>query len=430
LLMLAGEGRAEEDAIVAAEAAGSLTPADAAQIRETDATARQAAETKRARIDRVAAAAGPLDPDLPEDQAAVDAYWETVSEAFASDDAAQQQTAQLTFAKTVGVLPTALANRYRGALLSGDPALTVPSAQDVAELERTDARLVSALPADEVRLAHAIDEFAALDLPPDRAVELGEQKAATAVEDATAAETLPDNAVVLAELPDAIAELLAEEGMADDAELAAGLTQITTAVLAADLPLNDETAEMIAALASGDGSVDLEVAGPLLPLVAGIARGVQFIGRLIGPLLQRLRRRGRKENPEPPPIPIPPLPETPSEREGGQEEGEGVEPDAPQSPILPEPEAATPTEPEEGLEKPSPLVGAREEEAAARQVGLDVIRRLKGSDIDFDATVSDRIATVAAQKFAGTKRNKVSLSLEDLGPNLPREKAIKSFVDA
>ncbi|MCG8542648.1 MAG: hypothetical protein MJE12_00425, partial [Alphaproteobacteria bacterium] len=82
------------------------------------------------------------------------------------------------------VLPTALANRYRRGLLSGDPALVVQEAGAIAELDRTDARLVSALPTDEVGRARAIDEFAALDLPPDRAVELGEQKAATAADDA------------------------------------------------------------------------------------------------------------------------------------------------------------------------------------------------------------------------------------------------------
>ena len=186
LLALAGEGRAEEAAIAAAEAAGSLTPADATRVRAADAEARQAAETKRMRIDRVAAATGPLDPDLPEDQAAVDAYWETVSEAYASDDPAQQQAAHLTFVKTKGVLPTALANRYRRGLLSGDPALVVQEAGAIAELDRTDARLISALPTDEVRLARAIDEFAALDLPPDRAVELGEQKAAAEIGDMAA----------------------------------------------------------------------------------------------------------------------------------------------------------------------------------------------------------------------------------------------------
>ena len=190
LLTLAGEGRAEEDAIAAAEAAGSLTAADAAQVRAADAAARQAAETKRMRIDRVAAADGPLDPDLPEDRAAVDAYWETVAEAHASDDPAQQQAADLTFVKTIGVLPDALARRYRGGLLSSDPTLVVQEAAAIAELERTDPRLISALPPEDVRRATAIDEFAALDLPPERAVELGEQKAATEIED-VAGEDLP-----------------------------------------------------------------------------------------------------------------------------------------------------------------------------------------------------------------------------------------------
>ncbi|MCG8545014.1 MAG: hypothetical protein MJE12_12485 [Alphaproteobacteria bacterium] len=109
-----------------------------------------------------------------------------MSEAYASDDPAQQQAAHLTFVKTKGVLPTALANRYRRGLLSGDPALVVQEAGAIAELDRTDARLISALPTDEVRLARAIDEFAALDLPPDRAVELGEQKAAAEIGDMAA----------------------------------------------------------------------------------------------------------------------------------------------------------------------------------------------------------------------------------------------------
>ena len=82
---------------------------------------------RQARIGRVASAAT-LDPANPEDKAAADAYWEEISEVYASDDAEAQRRVELAFVARIGALPDGLRRKYLGALLSADPAIAVSGA--------------------------------------------------------------------------------------------------------------------------------------------------------------------------------------------------------------------------------------------------------------------------------------------------------------
>jgi len=217
----AAEGVADETEIAAAQADGSLSESDANRLRAQSTQARQAAETRRARIDRVAGG-DPLDPANEEDRQAADAYWEDVSEAYAFDDPEQQRQAELDLVRRIGVLPDGLAKKYRGMLLSRDPEIVVDGARAVIEIDHLDlpiagfvppsrngllplpssenppvfkklpARplndLIEAVPLGDLlprpdaildedhRRAVLITEFADLGLPADRAVELADEK--------------------------------------------------------------------------------------------------------------------------------------------------------------------------------------------------------------------------------------------------------------
>jgi hypothetical protein len=126
----AAEGAAGDSEIAAAQADGSLSDTEAARLRAQTVQAQQTAETRRARIDRVAGG-DPLDPVNAEDRQAADAYWEDVSEAYAFDDPALQRQAELDLVGRIGVLPDGLAKKYRGMLLSRDPEIVVDGARAI-----------------------------------------------------------------------------------------------------------------------------------------------------------------------------------------------------------------------------------------------------------------------------------------------------------
>jgi len=108
----AGDGAASEATIAAAQKGGVLTDAEAEEIRARNAEAARAAALREANIQRVALSPGPLDPARPEDRAAVSDYWDRVSAAYASDDAATQRRAELSFVERTGVLPDGLRRKY------------------------------------------------------------------------------------------------------------------------------------------------------------------------------------------------------------------------------------------------------------------------------------------------------------------------------
>ncbi len=235
----AAEGAAGDTEIAAAQADGSLSDTDAERLRVQTAQAQQSAETRRARIDRVAGG-DPLDPANEEDRQAADAYWEDVSEAYAFDDPAQQRQAELDMVRRIGVLPTGLTRKYRGMLLSRDPEIVVDGARAITEIDHLDLPIAGfvppsrngllplpgsedppvfkklparpsndlieavplgdllsrpdAIPDEDRRRAVLITEFVDLGLPADRAVELADEKLS---EEEPAANTTPaDGSVV------------------------------------------------------------------------------------------------------------------------------------------------------------------------------------------------------------------------------------------
>lgn len=185
LSLQAKAGGLDTAALDAAVADGRIGEADAARLRNLDANAREAAAARRAGIQRVAAADGALDPDSPEDQAAVDAYWDTVKDGFASDDPARAREAELFFARWKGVLPSALRKKYEGLLLSGDPALVVSGAEAVAGLEPP---LTKGIPPERLNLARTVAGYVDLGLTPGEAVARAREDAA---QDEAAPEEVP-----------------------------------------------------------------------------------------------------------------------------------------------------------------------------------------------------------------------------------------------
>ena len=171
----AAEGAVDDTEIAAAQADGSLSDTEAARLRVQTVQAQQAAETRRARIDRVANG-DPLDPANEEDRQAADAYWEEISETLASDDPARQRQAGLDLVRRLGVAPTGLAKKYRGMLLSRDPEVVVNGARAIAEIEGIVGPDLGAIPNEESRRAARIVEFADLGVAADRAIELAEAK--------------------------------------------------------------------------------------------------------------------------------------------------------------------------------------------------------------------------------------------------------------
>ena len=164
--------------ILEAERKNTLSPAEAAYLRRANAEAATAAAIRDARIRRVATATARFAPSDAEDRAAVSAYWDSVSEVYASDDPVQQTEAEFGFVNRTRALPQALEAKYRGALLSKEPAVVVLGAEAIARLAMTDPALVQGIPADEVRRARAIATYAALGVEADLAVEHGNKKVA------------------------------------------------------------------------------------------------------------------------------------------------------------------------------------------------------------------------------------------------------------
>jgi hypothetical protein len=175
LTIQAEQGTASNDAIDSAAKVGVLTAAEADAFRARNAEAMQAAALREARVQRVVSASEALDPSDPEDRAAVDAYWEQVSEIYASDDPFLQQQRELGLVRRLGVLPDGLRRKYEGALLSVDPAFVVLGAEAIGALAKTDSVLLVGIPSGRVRYAWVIAHYAALDLPPERAIELAER---------------------------------------------------------------------------------------------------------------------------------------------------------------------------------------------------------------------------------------------------------------
>ncbi len=169
----AAEGAADDAEIDAALADGGLSEYEADRLRLQTAQAQAAAETRRARIDRVAGGEA-LDPAIEEDRQAADAYWEDVSEAYTVDDPARQRQAELDLVRRLGVVPTGLAKTYRGMLLSRDPEIVVQGARAIREVEGIVGS--GAVPAEESRRAARIMEFADLGVAADRAIELADAK--------------------------------------------------------------------------------------------------------------------------------------------------------------------------------------------------------------------------------------------------------------
>lgn len=170
----AGLGAASDEAIAAAERDGVLTAAEVEHLRARNLEVAQAAALRESRVQRVASAVM-LDPADPEDKAAADAYWEEVSEVYASDDAEAQREAELAFVTRIGVLPDGLRRKYQGALLSADPTIAVSGATAIDALNQLHLALVADIPAGQRRRATAIAQYAATDLPPERAIELAER---------------------------------------------------------------------------------------------------------------------------------------------------------------------------------------------------------------------------------------------------------------
>jgi hypothetical protein len=332
----AEQGAASDETINAAAKAG-ITAAEADVIRRRNLDAAEAAGLREARVQRIASATAPLDLSDPEDKATADAYWETVSEVYASDDPAAQQRMELSLVERLRVLPDGLDRKYQGALLSDDPALVVLGAEAIDALAKLDPAMLDGMPEDRVRRGQAIAHYAALGLPPERTLELAERDLEKPTTPNSAADTpvattnvaslepdgrpdesepgvSPDRADMLVELPDAISEILADEGLSGDAELTAGLTQITTAALALGLPLNDETAETLARIANGERSADAETVAPLIAaIVAVVGRvalqaGLRHLNRLWKRLQRGSSRDGKKEKDDRPQLPETPLP--------------------------------------------------------------------------------------------------------------------------
>ena len=170
----ASDGALTEDAITAAERDGALGPAEAARLRETDRAAVEEAARKDARIERVAQAPDPFDPQDAEHRAAVSAYWDSVSEVHGSDDPEALRRTELAFVDRTGVLPEALRKRYQGELLSADAAVAVTGAETLSTLAAKDPALVADVPPGQVRKATIVAGFAELGLPPERAIDLAD----------------------------------------------------------------------------------------------------------------------------------------------------------------------------------------------------------------------------------------------------------------
>jgi hypothetical protein len=289
----AAEGAADDTEIAAAQADGSLSETDAARLRAQTVQAQQTAETRRARIDRVAGGE-PLDPGNEEDRQAADVYWEDVSEAYAFEDPAQQRQAELDLVRRIGVLPDGLSKKYRGMLLSRDPEIVVEGARAVdgvigsgsiqrglpptptpgplfvpaivrgeelrgpLEADKTIEQLLvpdrapddpfdfmqsfNTIPDEDRRRAALITEFANLGLPADRAVELADEK--MSAEDSTASAALADDAVVDNDQTDAPFVGGEDEGEGDPAPLAANDDEIVE---------NDQTATPFVGSADSEG---------------------------------------------------------------------------------------------------------------------------------------------------------------------------------
>lgn len=385
LVTQAHDGAASEQAILQAQRGQQLSAADAAYLIETNARATEAARARDARIQRAATASERLDPSNPEDRAAGSEYWDSVSEVYASEDAKAQQESELRFVERTGVLPQALENKYRGALLSKDPMVVAPAAVAITRLGALNPALVQEIPPVEVARANAIAEYALLGVAPDRAVELGDEKLATesarpagptrpgevqiaandeppVMSDATATEMaetdvgvrdslhpegqlarqgVQENAAILADLPDAVVATLAEEGLADDGEAAATLTQLTTAALALGLPLTDETAGILERYADGDAFVwENQLVPALLAFLKSVGpKAFREAVKRLGPLWRRLSRGKEKEGnkddenkPLPPEPPLPrPTPGHPDDRKDEPDAGPQEEA-GPQSP--------------------------------------------------------------------------------------------------
>lgn len=176
LTVQADQGAASEEAIAAAARGGILSAAEVEQLRAWNADAIQASALREDRIRRVSSAIHPLDPVDPEDKASVDAYWEEVSEVYASGDAEAQRKAELAFVARIGVLPDGLKRKYQGALLSADPAVAVSGAAAIDALVGMSPSLVADIPSSQRHRAVAIAKFASLDLPPERATELADAR--------------------------------------------------------------------------------------------------------------------------------------------------------------------------------------------------------------------------------------------------------------
>jgi hypothetical protein len=174
----AQDGTASDEVILEAERGQTLSPADGAYLWQANAKATEAATFRDARIRRVTTATERLEPSNAEDRAAASEYWDSVAEVYRSDDPRAQQENERRFIERTGVLPKALENKYRGALLSKEPAVVVQGATAIARLASQNSALVDGIPAEEVRRAQAIYDYASLDIAPDRAVELGDEKAA------------------------------------------------------------------------------------------------------------------------------------------------------------------------------------------------------------------------------------------------------------
>jgi hypothetical protein len=342
----ASQGIGSDEAIATAIEDGILTAAEAEQLRGRKLEAVQVAELRQARIERVASAAT-LDPGNAEDKAAVDAYWDEVSEVHTSDDAEAQRRAELAFVARIGVLPDALRRKYQGAVLSADPAIAVSGATAIDELNRLNPALATDIPEGQRRRAAAIAQYAALDLPPDQAIALAEveieedeEPASINITDSGTPEegsgaeivgseqSAPDHSAVPAGLPELITEILAEEGLSGDQENAAGLTQITAAALALGLPLDDETAATLLDLSNGSRLPNAETVTPLQVSTGGKRRtGARD---LLMRLWQRMTRpKPDDERPPRPPLPGPELLPAPQRKDQPTSSGE-------EGPLLPQ----------------------------------------------------------------------------------------------
>ena len=432
----AHDGAASDEAIRRAQRVQQLSAADAAYLIETNAKAAEAARTRDARIQRVATTTERLNPSNPEDRAAGSAYWDSVSSVYASDDPKAQQENELHFVERTGVLPQALEKKYRGALLSKDPMVVAPGAVAITRLGSLNPAVVQEIPPAEVGRANAIAGYALLGVAPDRAVELGDEKVAAesarpadptqpgevqvaandepsvmsdsaagnaatrvAAQDpqAIANDAVPnasfEPAEVLASLPDAVADILAEEGLADDKDAASALTHLTTAALALGLPLTDETAGMLERLADGDQSVGAEKLLPVLwALIRSAGRGAV---KRLGPLWRRLRRgkerEGNKEEEGKPPTSEPPPPRPTLGQPGKRQEEEstnGGKEEEPFSPRVPFGEDAIPQIGDDRID--APLRGVRgairrEVESAVQGGNFNDPQTVSGSASNEDA---------------------------------------------